>query len=79
MNGHPWLPEHSDTLRAWAGRLSDAEIAERTGHSVRTVRKRREAMALPSFGHRKNWTRRDWLLADASGLDFQRAHSASDV
>lgn len=70
MRGKPWLPEHTETLERMQGR-ADADIARATGHSVRTVRDWRRARGLRAFAGRENWTRRDWLLADAAGLDFQ--------
>ena len=65
----PWLAEHTETLKAMAGK-PDAEIAGITGHSVRAIRERRRALGINAFPGRANWTRRDWLLADAAGLDF---------
>lgn len=70
MNGRPWTPDHTDTLKRMAGR-PDSEIAEATGHAVRTVREHRRALGICAYQGRAHWTRRDWLLADAAGLDFQ--------
>jgi hypothetical protein len=69
-NGREWHAEHTETLKAMRGR-PDAEIAALTGHSVRTIRERRRALGYAAFPNREHWTRRDWLLNDASGLDFQ--------
>lgn len=71
-NGKLWLPEHTGTLSAWAGKRSDACIAQMTGHAEITIRKRREAAGLPAYhADRSPVTRRAWLLAAAAGLDFQ--------
>lgn len=66
MNGKPWLPEHTETVRKWAGRKPDAEIADVTGHCERTIRDRRNALGLEPYV----WTRRDYLMNSAAGLDF---------
>lgn len=66
---HPWTPEATATLKAMQGR-PDSEIANATGFSVRTVREYRRALGICAFQNRGHWTRRDWLLADAAGLDF---------
>lgn len=42
MNGKPWLPEHTDML----GKIPDAELAEKTGHALVTVRIRRRLRGL---------------------------------
>jgi len=70
MNGKPWTAADTVTLERMAGR-PDAQIAETTGHSVPTIRERRRALGLRPCQHRAHWTRRDWLMADAAGLDFQ--------
>ncbi len=70
-NGQPFLASHADTLRRMAGKVPDARIAAITGHSERTIRDQRNAMMLPAYQRRANWTRRDWLLHSAAGLDFQ--------
>lgn len=69
-NGRPWLPSHTETLERMAGR-PDREIAAATGHPVRTVRDHRQARGIKAHVGRSHWTRRDWLLNDATGLDFQ--------
>ena len=72
MNGKPWTNEHTATLQAWAGKRSDARIGQMTGHCAITIRKRREAAGLPAYhADRATWTRREWLMASAAGLDFQ--------
>lgn len=71
-NGRPWTKEDTAKMIELAGR-PDAEIADATGHSIRTVRDRRQAQGLKACHGRAHWTRRDWLLADAAGLDFQMA------
>jgi hypothetical protein len=65
----PWTDEATATLKRMAGR-PDSEIASATGFSVRTVREYRRALGICAFQNRGHWTRRDWLLADAAGLDF---------
>lgn len=69
-NGTTWTPAHTEILERMAGR-PDAEIAKATGHAVVTVKKRRLSLGLPGYRKRDGWTRRDWLLHDAAGLDFQ--------
>lgn len=71
MNGTPFTPSHADTLRRMAGKVPDAMIAAITGHSERTIRDQRNAMMLPAYQNRPTWTRRDYLLHSAAGLDFQ--------
>lgn len=71
MNGKPWTDRDTDTLKTWAGREPDATIGRRTGHSERTIQTRRALMGLPAYVGRPIWTRRDWLLNSAAGLDFQ--------
>ena len=71
MNGTPFTPSHADTLKRMAGKVPDAKIAALTGHSERTIRAQRNAMMLPAYQNRPKWTRRDWLLHSAAGLDFQ--------
>lgn len=70
MNGSPWVPEkHDIILKGWAGRITDKEIGTITGHSERTVCKRRNELNLPAFHpQRIGWSRRDYLLASAAGL-----------
>lgn len=70
-NGRPWTDGDAMTLREHGGRKPDAAIAQMTGHSERTIRDQRNAMMIPPYRHRPAWTRRDWLLASAAGLDFQ--------
>ena len=70
MNGREWLPEHQATLEA-NPRLPAWRIAKLTGHSVFTIQERRRAAGTTPTPNRTHWSRRDWLLADASGLDFQ--------
>ncbi len=70
MNGRPWSPDDTATLERMAGR-PDAEIAEAIGCSLSTVRKRRRLIGLRAFAGRAHWIRKDWLMADAAGLDFQ--------
>lgn len=65
-----WTEDDTATMERMAGQ-PDAKIAEATGHSIHTVRDRRRAKGIPAFQGRAHWTRRDWLLADAAGLDFQ--------
>jgi hypothetical protein len=72
MNGTKWLPAHTAILERMAGR-PDAEIAKATGHALITIRKRREAMGVKAYVGRPRpaWSRRDFLLNSAAGLDFQ--------
>lgn len=65
-----WTAADSRALRNLAGKHSDASIARITGHCERTVRDNRNAMQLPAYASRPSWTRRDWLLNSAAGLDF---------
>ncbi len=72
-NGTPWLPDkHDPVLKAWAGKISDAELGTITGHSGCTIRERRALLGLPAYHpKRSGWSRRDYLLADAAGLPLQ--------
>lgn len=74
MNGKPWSPADTATLERMQGR-PDREIALKTGHSIRTVRDRRQALGIKAHVGRSHWSRRDWLLHDAAGLDFQMSLS----
>lgn len=69
MTRRPWSPSDSETLKRMRGR-PDSEIANATGFSIRTVREYRRALGFCAFPGRAEWTRKDWLLADAAGLDF---------
>lgn len=69
-----WTSEDTAFLKEWAGRKPDRAIAAFTGHAVITIRKQRTDRGLPSYCHRPTWTRRDWLLNSAAGLDFQISH-----
>ncbi len=69
-NGKLWTPADDATLKRMEGR-PDADIAQTTGHSIPTIRARRRAAGIHAFPGRAHWTRRDWLLNDAAGLDFQ--------
>ena len=76
-NGLPWLPTHTVMLLMWAGRLSDAGIAEMTGHTRETVCRRRAAAGLPPYcPMRSRRTRRQELMANAAGLYI--AHGAEE-
>lgn len=68
MNGRPWTPEAQAMIEA---RIPDAEIVRLTGHPLRTVQEHRRAWGAKAFTQRLGWSRRDWLLHDAAGLDFQ--------
>lgn len=68
MRGRPWTEEAQALLEK---RTPDAEIVRRTGITLRTVQEHRRAMGARVFPNRIGWSRRDWLLADAAGLDFQ--------
>ena len=65
----PWSQSDSETLKRMQGR-PDSEIANATGFSIRTVREYRRALGICAHQNRAHWSRRDWLLADAAGLDF---------
>lgn len=65
-----WTPDDTAILKRMAGR-PDAEIACATKFSVRTVQEHRRALGMRAFNQRVGWSRRDWLLHDAAGLDFQ--------
>lgn len=69
-NGKIWTPADTLTLERMAGR-PDAEIARATGFALRTIREHRQARGIKAHVGRSHWTRRDWLLNDAAGLDFQ--------
>lgn len=69
-NGREWTVDDTATLERMAGR-PDREIAEALGRAIRTVREHRRARGIAAFVGRSHWTRRDWLLNDAAGLDFQ--------
>ena len=71
MRGKIWTAEHTATLHQWGGKMPDATIARMTGHSERTIRARRNAAGISPYVGRADWTRRDWLLHSAAGLDFQ--------
>lgn len=70
MRGNAWLPDkHDPILKAWAGRITDAEIGSITGHSERTICEQRKRLNLAAFHpQRIGWSRRDYLLASAAGL-----------
>jgi hypothetical protein len=49
----------------------DREIAQATGHKPWKVREMRQARGMKAYsGDRSHWSRRDWLLAGAAGLDM---------
>lgn len=68
-NGKPWTEADTATLERMAGR-PDAEIAAAVGRSLRQVQDHRRARGIKAFVQRLGWSRRDWLLHDAAGLDF---------
>lgn len=70
MTNRTWSPEDTQILERMQGR-PDREIAAAIGCAVPTVKKRRLAAGIAGFRGRANWTRRDWLLHDAAGLDFR--------
>lgn len=50
--------------------MPDRVIAEATGEPVWKVRRERRAAGLKGNpGDRSHWTRRDWLMAGACGLE----------
>jgi len=70
MNGRSWTSDDTATLERMKGR-PDAEIAKATGCTLRQVQDHRRTLGLKAFTLRQRWTRRDWLLHDAAGLDFR--------
>lgn len=68
-NGRPWLPHETAALERMQGRPL-AEIARVLRRPIATVKARNAALGFKTFRGRKDWTRRDWLMADAAGLDF---------
>lgn len=75
-NRRKWGPDQAATLQRMEGQ-PDAEIAKEAGFSIRTVREYRRAQGIRAHIGRANWSRRDWLLADAAGLDFSMSLSVS--
>jgi hypothetical protein len=69
-NGNAWIADkHDHILRAWAGRIRDAEIGTITGHSERTVRENRKRLGLPAFHPRRiGWGPREFALAAGAGM-----------
>jgi hypothetical protein len=65
----PWTPEAQSMIEA---RVPDADIARQTGVAIKTVQDHRRALGYKAFNQRQGWSRRDWLMHDAAGLDFQR-------
>lgn len=64
-------PHQVQTIIENAGKVSALAIATAIGCSERTVRQYISDMGLMHYQPgRAAWTRRDWLLAGASGLDF---------
>lgn len=70
-NGKTWDPgKHDRILRAWAGKITDAELGTITGHCAKVVAENRKRLELPAFHPKRiGWTRRDYLLAGAAGLN----------
>jgi hypothetical protein len=70
MRGTPWTNADTQTLERMQGR-PDREIAQATGHKPWKVREMRHARGMKAYsGDRSHWSRRDWLLAGAAGLDM---------
>jgi hypothetical protein len=69
-NGRPWTEEDGATLERMQGRPL-AEIAQVLGRPIPTVKARNALLGFKTFRGRARWTRHDWLMADAAGLDFQ--------
>lgn len=68
-NGRIWTAADTATLEQWAGRISDAEIAARTGHDEETVGRHRRAKGLPAYCHRRRiLSRRQQLMLATAGL-----------
>lgn len=75
MNGRPWSDADTAALERMRKQGKPLrEIAQATGFSIATLKARSSAMGLTGYRGRTGWTRRDWLLHDAAGLDFQIAH-----
>lgn len=68
-NGRAWSPEAQAMVES---RVPDAEIARLTGCALKTVQDHRRALGFKPFNQRQGWSRRDWLMHDAAGLDFLR-------
>lgn len=70
-NGNPYLPDkHDPVLRGWAGRITDKEIGTITGHCAKVIGEQRKRLNLPAYHpQRAGWSRRDYLLASAAGLE----------
>lgn len=68
-NGTPWSPQAQQMVES---RVPDAEIARQTGCALKTVQDHRRALGFKPFNQRQGWSRRDWLMHDAAGLDFLR-------
>jgi hypothetical protein len=50
LNGSPFTPAHAATLRRMsAAGFDDIQIARATGHSVKTIRRKRHEMQLPNY------------------------------
>lgn len=50
LNGTPFTAAHADTLRRMsAAGFDDIHIARATGHSVKTIRRKRHEMQLPNY------------------------------
>ena len=69
MTRRPWSQEAQEMIER---RVPDAEIARATGCALKTVQDHRRALGWKPYNQRQNWTRRDWLMRDAAGLDFLR-------
>ena len=69
-NGRPWTQSDTDTLERMQGR-SFREIAKAMKRPLSTVKAHAQARGIKGYGSRAHWTRKDWLMADAAGLDFQ--------
>lgn len=65
----PWTEEAQSLVES---RVPDAEVARLTGCAVKTVQDHRRALGFKPFNQRQGWSRRDWLMHDAAGLDFPR-------
>lgn len=50
LNGRPWTPDDTATLKRMSvAGFNDIQIAQATGHSVKTIRRRRHDMQIPSY------------------------------
>jgi hypothetical protein len=69
-NGRAWTSSDTQTLERMQGR-PDREIAQATGQPMRQVQEHRRALGIKAAIPRAGWSRRDYLMASAAGLDIR--------